>query len=166
MEWLSKLAEKKIKVAQYYYGLTSKGWKFDIEESDLFVQLSKTFWKDGLKVSLILEQFSCVPPIENEFSTIKELSFYSFSPQKYPQRTIPTLFEDLYKEVYYQWKNVEDYMSHLERNYPDYLHFGDLNTTIYYNDDKFLKRLSPEKVSEFILQEVKEDIEKTTASQF
>lgn len=157
MQYLDSLINKKISIDYYFYDLIELGWKYDLEESDLFVRLSRTFWQEGIKVSLIFEEFSCVPPAE-EILKIEALRFYSFDLDEFPKRTIGSLFLEMITSPHNTWTSLDEYVAHLKTNYPLYLPHADFNTGIGHDEDHLLKEINPTNVPESVMENVISDL--------
>jgi len=127
----SSFTGKMIDVESYYYSLTEKAWKFDTEESNLFIALSKTFWKENIKVWLAFEEWCCVPP-NKESTKIEYVNFYKFDPVVFKQKNIYTEYEGLYQEDECRdFETAEDYIKWMNHNYPHYIPYADFNTEDY-----------------------------------
>ena len=157
MQYLNSLINKKISIDHYFYDLIEVGWKYDLEESDLFVRLSKTFWQEGIKVSLIFEEFCCVPPAA-EIIKIEALRFYSFDVAKFPKRTIETLFVEMITSPHNTWTSLDEYVAHLKKNYPLYLPRADFNTGIGHDDNHLLNEINPTEVPHSVMEMVIADL--------
>lgn len=119
---------KTIDVESYYYSLIEKGWKFDTEESNLFIALSKTFWKENIKVILALEDWCCVPP-NKETTKVEYLDFFTFDSTVFKEKTIYTEYEGLYREDEGRdFETAEDYINWMKKNNPHYIKHADFNT--------------------------------------
>lgn len=157
IDHLRDLKNEKVLVDVCFYQLIELGWKYDLEESDMFIKLSKTFWNEGIKVSLEFDHYCCVPP-ESEITLIKDLKFYTFTIGQYPKRDITILFNEMQNDPFNTWNNVDQYMAHLETNYPLYIPYADFNTGLGCDDDGLLDTLNLNDVPKSVLENVIEDI--------
>lgn len=149
------LEGKKIYVYDYFDTLTQLlDWKYDREESDLFYRLSKTFWREGIKVSLILKEYCCVPP-QGEETTIQSIKFFSFDKKKYKEKNVYSHFEEISKnKQYFKFENAEQYIAHLESDYPYIIPYSDFNT----KDVNLLQRIELIDVPIAIQKDVWDDL--------
>ncbi len=123
------LTGKIIDVESYFYSLITRGWKYDTEESNLFIALSKTFWQENIKVILALEDWCCVPP-NKETTKIECIDFFIFDPTVFKEKTIYTEYEGLYREDEGRdFETAEDYIKWMNYNYPHYITRADFNTS-------------------------------------
>lgn len=127
----ASLVGKTVLADDYFFGLTPKAWKYDLEDSDLFYMLTKTFWNKGIKVCLVFEESCCIPP-DGEESTIQAIDWFTFDKKKVKERTIYTKFEEEYKAKNKDsFENVEAYIAHLNEDIPHYVAHADFNTKDY-----------------------------------
>lgn len=146
---------KLIDAESYYYTLTEMGWKYDTEESNLFIALTKTFWKENMKVCLALQDWCCVPPYK-ESTSIESIDFYAFNPLVFKQKSIYTEYEDLYhRNEYHDFETVEDYINWMNNNNPSYIAHADFNT----GDFALMTRVDVKDVSIDIQKTVCEDLQ-------
>lgn len=158
IDFIKNLVAKSISVDKYFHTLTQLGWRYDLEESDLFIALSKTFWKEGIKISLVLIEFCCVPP-NNEVSSIESIDCYSFDSSEYPQRDIYSLYQSEEEDnEYSEWDSVDDYIEHFDRNYPYYIPYADFNTGLHNNDIDLLNPIDITAVPAAILSNIVNDL--------
>ncbi len=148
------LEGKKVDAYHYFDTLTKLlGWKYDTEESDLFDRLSKTFWREGFKVFLVFDKYCCIPPQEEE--TIKSIVFFKFDKEKYTEKNVYIQFEERSKnKQYFKFENLEEYIAHLELNYPYIIPHSDFNT----KDFNILEKIYLENVPSAIQKDIWADL--------
>ncbi len=144
---------KKIRAYDYFNTLIQLGWKYDREESDLFDRLSKTFWREGIKVFLVFDEYCCIPPQEDVI--IKDIIFFKFDKEKHTAKNVYTNFEERSKnKQYFKFESVEKYIAHLELDYPYIIPYSDFNT----EDFHLLESIEIKEVSNAIQKEVWTDL--------
>lgn len=153
MDFVS-LEGKEIDTYNFFNMLTEHlGWKYDKKESDLFDRLSKTFWDEGIKVFLVLNGYHCIPP--QEYGFIKNIVFFKFDKKKHTEKNVYTHFQEINKnKQYFKFESVEEYIAHLEKNYPYIIPHSDFNT----KDFNLLQRIDMVEVSNTILESIWDDL--------
>lgn len=127
----ASLVGKTVLADDYFFRLTEKGWKYDLEDSDLFYMLTKTFWNKGVKVCLVFEESCCAPP-DDEEAAIQAIDWFTFDKKKVKERTIYTKFEEEFKaKKNDSFENVEAYITHLNEDNSHYVAHADFNTKDY-----------------------------------
>lgn len=155
-----KLEGKEIIISDYFLTLTEKGWKFDREERSFFHILSKTFWEEGYKVSILFEEDSPIPPDEEEENVIETVEFFKFDTKRFIERTIESEFE--IRKLQYPDENetIEEFEVYLRMDYAEYLAYIDFNTHADFmaEDYKLLQKVDFSEVPQTILKEVWADL--------
>jgi len=147
------LAGKEILADDYFYGLTKAGWKYDLEESDLFYMLSKTFWNKGIKVYFVLSESCCVPP-DNEETSVGAVDFFKFDKKIFKEKSIETKYAATIKAYPDANRSFEQYKAYFEEQYDDYCQHADFNTEDY----ELLQRIEADDVPAAILKEIWADL--------
>lgn len=154
---LNSIIGKEISVDAWFQHLIKHDWKYDLEESDLFYTLSKTFWKEGIKVSIVLENSCCIPP-NNESSPIKMICLEKFDLTQYPKRDIYSVYKEERKNQSNDFETVEEYIAYLNEQYPYYIHHADLNTGIGHNDNDLLQPIDVSYLPQSVTIELTSDL--------
>jgi len=152
----SSFKTKTIDLKSCYYPLLAQQWKYLIEDNDLFAGLTKTIWKESIKVIMSFEGFCNTPPAPNKsMALIDSIDFYSFNPVLFKQKTIYAEYEDLCREGDCQnFETAKDYIDWMNKNSPHYIPFADFNT----EDFDLLTHIDVKEVPVEIQKQVWEDL--------
>jgi hypothetical protein len=153
------LEGKEILADDYFYALTKLGWKYDLEESDLFYMLSKTFWTKGIKVFLVLKDHCCVPPLNQEEAIIESIDFFGFDKKVFKEKNIETEFEKDHKNNHdSEFESFDDYIRYFSEQYPFYIQHADFNTGLGSDNFDTLQKLALTDVPINIQKEIWTDL--------
>lgn len=105
LEEIKKMAGARLNCETLYVELCLDGqWKHDLEESDLMKAFIRTWWKEGIRVQLVLEDFVCTPPFSEE-ANLRCIELGRFDPSKW--KAPEKVEEDEDNPEFDHWKHGE-----------------------------------------------------------